>query len=130
MKFLLDTHTFIWYVTNNARLSSTALEIINNGNNEVLLSIASIWEMAIKHSIGKLNFESPFESFILRQLAVNNFGVLEVKIKHLNVVANLPLHHRDPFDRLIIAQLAARSLAPCVDAGSLLYGGTNASCGK
>lgn len=66
MKFLLDTHTFIWYVTNNAKLSSTALEVINNGNNEVLLSIASIWEMAIKHSIGKLNFESSFESFIPR----------------------------------------------------------------
>ena len=60
--------------------------------------------MAIKHSIGKLNFESSFELFILRQLAVNSFEVLDVRIEHIAVVANLPLHHRDPFDRLIIAQ--------------------------
>jgi PIN domain nuclease of toxin-antitoxin system len=104
MKFLLDTHTFIWYVTNDSKLSSTARELINDGNNEVFLSIASIWEMAIKQSIGKLNFELPFELFITRQLAVNNFRPLNIKIDHLNVVANLPLHHRDPFDRLIIAQ--------------------------
>jgi PIN domain nuclease of toxin-antitoxin system len=104
MKFVLDTHTFIWYVTNDSKLSSTAQELINNGNNEVLLSIASIWEMAIKQSIGKLNFELPFELFITRQLAVNNFDFLNIRIDHLNVVANLSLHHRDPFDRLIIAQ--------------------------
>ena len=105
MRFLLDTHTFIWYVTDdNTKLSSTALEVINDGNNKVLLSIASIWEMAIKHSIGKLNFKSSFELFIPRQLAVNSFEVLDVRIEHLNIVANLPLHHRDPFDRLIIAQ--------------------------
>jgi PIN domain nuclease of toxin-antitoxin system len=94
MKFLLDTHTFIWYVTNNSKLSSTARELINDGNNEVLLSIASIWEMAIKQSIGKLNFDLPFELFITRQLAVNNFRSLNIEIDHLNVVANLPLHHR------------------------------------
>lgn len=104
MKFLLDTHTFIWYVTNNSKLSSTARELINDGSNEVLLSIASIWEMAIKQSIGKLNFELPFELFITRQLTVNNFRSLNIEIDHLNLVANLPLHHRDPFDRLIIAQ--------------------------
>lgn len=60
--------------------------------------------MAIKHGIGKLNFESSFELFIRRQLAINNFEILDVKIEHLTVVANLPLHHKDPFDRLIIAQ--------------------------
>ncbi len=75
MKILLDTHTFIWYVTDDARLSSVALEVINNGNNEVLLSIASIWEMSIKYSIGKLNFESSFELFIPRQLADNNNAI-------------------------------------------------------
>ena len=104
MRLLLDTHTFVWYVTNNQKLSSTARQLINEGNNEVLLSIVSIWEMAIKHSIGKLSFELPFEIFISQQLAVNNFDLLNIKISYLNVVANLPLHHRDPFDRLIIAQ--------------------------
>lgn len=110
MKFLIDTHVFIWYVTNNDKLSSTALEVINNGGNEALLSVASIWEMAIKYSIGKLNFESSFELFISKQLAVNNFGVLDIKIEHLNVVADLPLHHRDPFDRLIIAQATVEKI--------------------
>lgn len=104
MKFLIDTHTFIWYVTNSSKLSLKAQELINDGNNEVLLSIASIWEMAIKHSVSKLTFELPFELFITRQLAVNNFQLLNVSIDHLVIVANLPLHHRDPFDRLIIAQ--------------------------
>jgi PIN domain nuclease of toxin-antitoxin system len=104
MQILLDTHTFIWYVTNNPKLSSTAQQFINNGNNEVLLSIASIWEMAIKHSIGKLNFELPFDVFISQQISINNFNLLNIKINHLVAVANLPLHHRDPFDRLIIAQ--------------------------
>jgi PIN domain nuclease of toxin-antitoxin system len=110
MKFLLDTHTFIGYVTDDPRLSSFALEVISNGNNEVLLSIASIWEMAIKYSISKLIFESSFELFIPRQLADNNFEVLDVKIEHLSIVANLPLHHRDPFDRLIISQVRVEQI--------------------
>jgi len=104
MKFLLDTHTFIWYVTNNQKLSLTAQQLINDGNNEILLSIVSIWEIAIKHSIGKLSFELPFEIFISQQLSVNNFDLLNIRVNHLNIVANLALHHRDPFDRLIIAQ--------------------------
>lgn len=104
MKLLLDTHTFIWYVTDNSKLRATAQQLINNGNNQVLLSIASIWEMAIKHSVGKLNFELPFEVFISQQLISNNFRLLDIKISHLVAVASLPLHHRDPFDRLIIAQ--------------------------
>jgi PIN domain nuclease of toxin-antitoxin system len=104
MKFLLDTHIFIWYVTNNQKLSLTAQQLINDGNNEILLSIVSIWEIAIKHSIGKLSFELPFEIFISQQLTVNNFDLLNIRVNHLNIVANLPLHHRDPFDRLIIAQ--------------------------
>ncbi|MEM9272300.1 MAG: type II toxin-antitoxin system VapC family toxin [Cyanobacteria bacterium P01_F01_bin.143] len=104
MKFLLDTHTFIWYVTNNRKLSLKAQELINDGNNEILLSIVSIWEMVIKHSVGKLGFELPFELFIKRQLAINDFQLLNIKVENLFIVANLPLHHRNPFDRLMIAQ--------------------------
>ena len=104
MKFLLDTHTFIWYVTNSPKLSLKAQQIINDGKNEILFSIVSIWEMAIKHSVGKLTFELPFELFITRQLAVNNFQLLNIRVENLVIVANLRLHHRDPFDRLIIAQ--------------------------
>ena len=104
MRLLLDTHTFIWFVTDSPRLSTTAKALIENEYNEKLLSIASAWEMAIKHSIGKLNFEIPFQNFLERQMQQNSMSLLNVQIIHLDVVANLPLHHRDPFDRLIIAQ--------------------------
>jgi len=99
MRLLLDTHTFIWYVTNNSRLSVTAQEIINEGNNDVLLSIASVWEMAIKHSTVKLNFTVPFTEFIERQIEQNSINLLQISIAHLNVIVDLPLHHRDPFDQ-------------------------------
>ena len=104
MGFVIDTHTFIWYVTNNPKLSLTARELINDGNNVVLLSVASVWEMAIKHSIGKLDFELPFITFVESQIRQNDMALLQIEIEHLALVANLPLYHRDPFDRLIISQ--------------------------
>ncbi len=104
MRLLLDTHTFIWFVTDSPRLSSTAKILIEDEYNEKLLSIASVWEMAIKHSIGKLSFELPFMTFIERQMQQNSMSLLNIQLSHLVAVANLPLHHRDPFDRLIIAQ--------------------------
>jgi PIN domain nuclease of toxin-antitoxin system len=104
MRLLLDTHTFIWFVTDSPRLSVTAKALIEDEYNEKLLSIASIWEMAIKHSLGKLSFELPFMVFVEQQMLQNSMSLLNIQISHLNVVANLPLHHRDPFDRLIIAQ--------------------------
>ena len=110
MKFLIDTHTFIWYVTNNSKLSSVAQKLIDDGNNDVLLSIASVWEMGIKHSIGKLTFELPFMTFVTLQMQQNSMEILNIRIEHLDVVANLPLHHRDPFDRLIISQTMVEQL--------------------
>jgi PIN domain nuclease of toxin-antitoxin system len=104
MRLLLDTHTFIWYVTDNPKLSPHVKLLIEDENNEKLVSIASIWEMAIKHSIGRLNFSLPFMEFVGQQLTVSNIGLLEINLQHIEVVASLPLHHRDPFDRLIIAQ--------------------------
>lgn len=104
MRLLLDTHAFIWFVTDSPKLSATAKTLIEDEYNEKLLSIVSIWEMAIKHSIGKLSFKLPFETFIAQQLSINNFSLLDIKVSHINIVADLPLHHRDPFDRLIIAQ--------------------------
>ena len=110
MRLLLDTHTFIWYVTDNPRLSAHVKLLIENENNEKLVSIASIWEMAIKHSIGRLNFSLPFMEFVGRQLTVSNIELLEINLQHIEVVASLPLHHRDPFDRLIIAQSMAEQI--------------------
>ena len=104
MRLLLDTHTFIWFVTDSPRLSTTAKALIENDYNEKLFSVASVWEMAIKHSIGKLNFELPFKNFVEQQMKQNSMSLLNIQFLHLDIVANLPLHHRDPFDRLIIAQ--------------------------
>ena len=104
MRLLLDTHTFIWYATDNPKLSNIARLLIDNGDNDILLSIASIWEMAIKHSTGRLNFSLPFMEFIRQQITINKIGMLEISLMHIEVVASLPFHHRDPFDRLIIAQ--------------------------
>lgn len=96
MRLLLDTHTFmrtrclglpqarkmsVWYVTNNPKLSTTAQQLINDGDNEILISIASIWEIAIKYNIGKLTFKLPFEAFIFEQLKVNNFDLLDIRVE-------------------------------------------------
>lgn len=110
MILLLDTHTFIWYVTDNSRLSNQVLELMNDENNEILLSIASLWEIAIKQNLGKLRFNQPFEIFITQQLSLNDFRLLDIKISHVTVVATLPLHHRDPFDRLLIAQSVVENI--------------------
>jgi PIN domain nuclease of toxin-antitoxin system len=106
----LDTHAFIWYTTDSSRLTATGRSLIDNGENDILLSTASVWEMALKHSIGRLTFSMPFMEFIKQQIAVNRIDILEITFDHIEVVASLPLHHRDPFDRLIIAQSMAQQI--------------------
>jgi PIN domain nuclease of toxin-antitoxin system len=99
---IAGSHTFIWFVTNSPKLSISVKELIEDENNEKLLSIANIWEMAIKQSTGKLSFSQPFQVFIQQQLSLNSINVLNINLTHLAVVASLPLHHRDPFDRPLI----------------------------
>lgn len=89
MRLLLDTHTFIWYVTNNSKLSSTAKLLINDENNEVVMSKASVWEMAIKYSIGKLSFDTRFDIFIERQLSLNNIELLDIETNHRRCHSNV-----------------------------------------
>lgn len=84
--------------------------LIDNGDNDILLSTASVWEIAIKHGNGKLNFSLPFMEFVKQQIAVNRIDILEISFDHIEVVASLPLHHRDPFDRPIIAQSMAEQI--------------------
>ncbi|MBD2498014.1 PIN domain-containing protein [Nostoc sp. FACHB-280] len=110
MLFLMDTHTFIWYVTDNLRLSNQVLELINDEDNRIFISIASIWEMGIKQGIGKLTFNLPLEMLITQQISINDFSVLDIKIGHVSTVSQLPLHHRDPFDRMLIAQAIVENL--------------------
>ncbi|MEG4045363.1 type II toxin-antitoxin system VapC family toxin [Microcoleus sp. Pol17_C1] len=110
MRLLLETHAFIWYTTDSSILTATGRSLIDNGENDILLSTASVWEMAIKYSIGRLTFSMPFMKFIKQQIAVNRIDILEITFDHIEVVASLPLHHRDPFDRLIIAQSMAEQI--------------------
>jgi PIN domain nuclease of toxin-antitoxin system len=102
MRQLLDTHTFIWFITGSDLINSKVREQIENNDN--LLSIASLWEIAIKCSIGKLDLELSIEQLVEEQIIANGIELLDITTEHIAFVANLPLHHRDPFDRLIIAQ--------------------------
>jgi PIN domain nuclease of toxin-antitoxin system len=103
-RVLLDTHSFLWFVTADPKLSGPAQRAIATGSNEPLLSVASIWEMAIKVSIKRLPIPEPLETFIPTQLSVNRIGLLPIELRHVYEVAQLPLYHRDPFDRLLLAQ--------------------------
>ena len=104
MKYLLDTHTLIWFIEGDARLSAYARQLIEDEGNELFISIASLWEMAIKVSIGKLNLTQPFETLFPSQLEANSIEITDISVNHLKEVSRLPFHHRDPFDRLMIAQ--------------------------
>ena len=110
MKFLLDTHGLIWFLNGNPRLSSRARQLVEDENNEVLVSIASLWEIAIKSSLGKLELGEPFDQMFPRQLQENAIEILDISVEHLNAVRILPFHHRDPFDRLILAQSQIENL--------------------
>lgn len=104
MRLLLDTHSFLWFIGGDEHLSLTARALIEDATNDVFLSVASLWEMAIKISLGRLQLAQPFETFIPQQMSLNRVGVLGITISHIAKVATLPFHHRDPFDRLLIAQ--------------------------
>jgi PIN domain nuclease of toxin-antitoxin system len=104
MNYLLDTHTFLWFINDDDALSVTAKDLIEDADNEIYLSIASVWEMAIKVSLDRLDLPTPFADFVDEQLLENSFTLLPINMTHAGIIASLPFHHRDPFDRLIIAQ--------------------------
>ena len=104
MRFLVDTHAFLWFVTDDPRLSATARTLMEPAENVLLLSPASHWEIAIKLSTGKLTLAEPFRVLIPREIILNGFQILGIEVEHSAVVATLPYHHRDPFDRMLISQ--------------------------
>lgn len=110
MRVLLDTHALLWFLTDDPRLSRHAHALITDPANEVLVSVGSLWEIAIKASLGKLPLAAPFEELFPAQLEAEWIGVLPVSMAHLSVLTALTFHHRDPFDRLIIAQAKAEGL--------------------
>jgi PIN domain nuclease of toxin-antitoxin system len=111
MNLLLDTHAFLWFIDGNGKLSPRARELIEDQGNVKLVSVASLWEMGLKMSLGRLELAQPFEELIPKQMELNGFGLLPVRIPHVARVISLPFHHRDPFDRLIVAQCLAEDLS-------------------
>lgn len=104
MRILLDTHTFLWTAVGSTQLSLNATNLFLDTQNELYLSIASVWEIAIKCSLGKLVFHKPIESYILDILQENTIKLLNIDFRHVMRVTTLPFHHRNPFDRLLISQ--------------------------
>lgn len=110
MKILLDTHTLLWFIAGDANLSQTARLAIEDAANEKFVSAASVWEIAIKISIGKMNLQIDFDKLFPHQLDINGFELLPIEIKHSSQTIRLPFHHRDPFDRILIAQATAENM--------------------
>jgi PIN domain nuclease of toxin-antitoxin system len=104
MEYLIDTHTLLWIVANNPKLSKKAKNIYLNRNNKIYVSIATIWELSIKIGLNKLNINIPLNKFVDIHIVGNNIKILNINLNHLYRIEKLPLHHRDPFDRLIISQ--------------------------
>ena len=104
MRLLLDTHTFLWFILEDSQLAETARTLIEDGSTEVYVSMTSLWEIAIKTSLGKLDLPLPFDQYVPSQVLINNMFTLPFRVSLLQEVAVLPFHHRDPFDRLLIAQ--------------------------
>lgn len=110
MRGLLDTHTFLWWNLNDEQLSAPAREFIANGQNEIFLSAASAWEIAIKYVKGWLTLPEPPDRYVANRIAHYGLRALPIQLSHALQVASLPLIHQDPFDRLLIAQSQMDSL--------------------
>ena len=125
MRYLVDTHVFLWFITDDPRLSLAAKRLMESADNELILSPASHWEMAIKVSTGKLKLTEAFSVFVHREIAVNGFSTLPIEVDHTAVLTSLPYHHRDPFDRMLIAQATVEQLPiVSIDAQFDAYGVT------
>ncbi|MGI5881557.1 MAG: type II toxin-antitoxin system VapC family toxin [Dethiobacteria bacterium] len=110
MKVLLDTHAFLWWINDDPQLSHMARQTIANGGNTLFFSTASGWEIVIKTKLGKLRLPDDMASFLFEQLSANAINTLPVQMNHALRVYSLPDFHRDPFDRLLIAQAQVESL--------------------
>ena len=104
MRLLLDTHAFIWMFDKPERLSPKAHALLADGSNELILSVVSVWEMQIKIQLGKLKFTVPLRELVESQKQTNGVQILPVELEHALALDALPAHHKDPFDRLLVAQ--------------------------
>ena len=110
MNLLSDTHSFIWSFSNTKKLSPTAAQAFKNPANQIFLSVASVWEMQIKIALVKMIFKDTLETIINEQQSINGIQILPVNLSHALYVENLPPHHKDPFDRLLISQAIVENM--------------------
>jgi PIN domain nuclease of toxin-antitoxin system len=109
MKLLLDTHALLWFALDDSQLSATARELIMSEEHEKMVSPASYWEIAIKISMKKYLLQQPYEDFLRQAIDDNGFIRLDIEPRHTALITTMPFHHRDPFDRLLVAQAMAES---------------------
>ena len=119
MRLLLDTHTLLWFYLGDPQLSSTARGLIDDPANTKLVSPASYWELAIKVSLGKYVLTESYDDFVQHAIFDNGFVILPVEPRHTAALIPLPHHHKDPFDRLLVAQVVVEGI-PLVSGDSLL----------
>lgn len=110
MRVLIDTHAFLWWVEGDRSLPAKARKAIGDQANDCLLSLASVWELAIKSNLGKLKLATSVQRYVVENLAANSFSLLDMRIAHVGLVEALPRHHGDPFDRMLAAQALAEDL--------------------
>jgi PIN domain nuclease of toxin-antitoxin system len=111
VKLLLDTHTFIWWDSAPAKLSAAALTLCRDPANQLVLSVVSLWEIQIKRQLGKLDLRLPMTEILAHQQATNGVVLLPIVKEHVLALEALPFHHRDPFDRLLVAQAVVEGAA-------------------
>ena len=117
MTLLLDTHALLWFLTNDSSLNARARGAIEDSANTTHVSSVSLWEVAIKFALGKLKLPAPYADIFPRQLELNGFALLPITPAHCAALLTLPFHHRDPFDRLLLAQAKAESMTLVTDDG-------------
>lgn len=118
MRVVIDTHVFLWWVEGDRVLPARARAALADRQNECLLSMASVWELAIKASLGKIRFATSVQRYVTEHIANNGFRLLDIQLHHVGRVESLDFHHSDPFDRLLIAQALEENL-PIVTADKI-----------
>jgi PIN domain nuclease of toxin-antitoxin system len=119
VRLLLDTHAFLWFLLDDPQLSGTARALIVDPLNDIEISPASYWEIAIKIRLGKYALPEPYQVFMEREIVDNDFRVLAIEPRHTAVLTTLPMHHRDPLDRLLVAQAMNEGI-PLVSGDAIL----------
>ncbi len=109
MQYLIDTHVFLWFVSQAKELSLTAKTLIEDGRNEIFISIASLWEISIKTALGKLTINGKYET-VIDDVNDNSIQILPINFAHTVEHNRLPFHHRDPFDRIIVSQAIVENM--------------------